>query len=494
MAKVFEFRPHTKSLSDKISGVIPVNTSVIFRRLEKGHTAYFSSTADLDGFGVIAGVKTIVMVIKPTADTKLLQDNGADKLEITGGDISGTGLTEGTVNTVNTDAVVNNTWSLVIAEFSGGIDFSTDLEIDVTANIDIMNVICYDEILSALQKSKLWDEFNHLNSISTPTIIRPHISVDPTDCVFCHDYQLGHANDLSGNGLDGYIVGGGIDFGSEGAVFSGGVNTNYIKVDDNALLDIPNNLTLEVMVLQRSTSSYQGTSSRAWGSPAAYSIALNTTRVFLNSPDGWWNSNYVINADKQWHYIILTFDASNNMILYVNGVNRNSMVTTLGSYAASTRYIKIGAHSTAFDGIIKFVRLLPVALTEPQIQASWNKIARQAVFNESMFNQLPDQRSYTAGMWAGNWQVSSGTFTVTEDSTGTYIECSANGVIQYTGVDLSVYHENGFIKRIVGDISGDQGDTVDNATNIAWVNNSLSVTLTTGQKLYDLVITKGEEV
>ena len=177
MPKLFEFAPNTRSFLDKTSGTVPTNTSVVFRRLEKGHAAHFSAAADLDGFGVVEGVKTIAMVVKPTANTKLLQDNGVDKLEIAAGSISGTGLTECTVNTVDTDAVANGDWSLVIAEFSGGIDFTTDLEIDVTAVTDIVSIVCYDEILGGLQKGKLWDEFNHLSPVSTPNIVRHHIPV-----------------------------------------------------------------------------------------------------------------------------------------------------------------------------------------------------------------------------------------------------------------------------------------------------------------------------
>ena len=59
--KLFEFRPHTRSLVNRISGVVPLNTSVIFRRTSKGHAAHFSSTADLDTFGIVDGVKSVVM-------------------------------------------------------------------------------------------------------------------------------------------------------------------------------------------------------------------------------------------------------------------------------------------------------------------------------------------------------------------------------------------------------------------------------------------------
>lgn len=394
MAKVFEFRPHTKSLSDKISGVIPVNTSVIFRRMEKGHTAYFSSTADLDGFGVIAGVKTIAMVIKPTADTKLLQDNGADKLEITGGDISGTGLTEGTVNTVNTDAVVNNTWSLVIAEFSGGIDFSTDLEIDVTANIDIMNVICYDEILSALQKSKLWDEFNHLNAISTPTIIRPYISVDPTGSVLCHNHQQGNANDLSGNGNDGVPTL--IDWGIDGARFNG-VNS-YIQSSNTGMTDT--NYFIELLLKPVDITTDQYVCDQVAGDKRA--IRLGYQNNYFNFYDGAYPTGtaadtQILATINEWQYLVMGTDGT-SVFGYKNGVKLVEEVGTWTAAGGSAFRMGCSGAGASFSSMsIKFVKVHNSILTEPQIQANWNKIARLVDTQAMDKNLLPDQRVITAG-------------------------------------------------------------------------------------------------
>ena len=143
------------SLIEQISGVKAVNTLARFKPSRIGQSLYFSTSADLDGFGVFTGVKTIVFVIKPTADTKLFLDNNADKLEITGSNYSGTGLTECTVNTVNTDVASFGKWQLVIAEFSAGISFATDLEIDPTAIMSLgFKILLYDEILTT--EAKIW--------------------------------------------------------------------------------------------------------------------------------------------------------------------------------------------------------------------------------------------------------------------------------------------------------------------------------------------------
>ena len=500
MKPIFQFTPNSRQFMDRISGSVPANTSVVFRRLEKGYSAYFNNTADLDSFGVVTGVKTIAMVIKPTADTKLLQDDGTDRIEINGGNISGMGLTECTVNTVNTDAVSNNVWSLVIAEFSGGIDFSTDLEIDVTADIDIVSIVCYDTILSNLEKGNLWYNFNHMSPTSTATTINHHIPVDPTGSVLCHDYQNwrgGIIPDLSGNGNDG-TVNGFVDCGINGARFDG---ISYFNAGQDSSLDV-SHITIETLLYLETL-------------PGAYKRLISkgkVTGVVGSNPAGAWELNFLNGVNKfdfilnlttngkqvvigdlallakQLYYVVCTYDGL-TMKMLVNGIPRGSASFTDTIKTKATDLL-IGVYS----GGKKFTRISSYALTEAKIQANWNEIANQAIFNEPMFNQLPDSRSYTTGMYLENWQVSSGTFTVNEDSTGTYIECTGNGVIQYKGIDFSMYKENGFIKKIVGDISSDQGVTVDTAVNVAFASNVLSVTLTTGQKLYELVITKGEEV
>ena len=163
MTTILDINFNKGKFKNEVSGIIPTNSNVVVKVTEKGRSAYFSSTSELNGYGILSGAKTVAMVIKPTDNSKLLLDNGSDKLEITGGNYSGTGLTECTVNNIDTDAASLNQWQLVIAEFSGGIDFSTDFEIDVTADVYISYCLLSDSILTTLQKETLYQKF--LNDI-----------------------------------------------------------------------------------------------------------------------------------------------------------------------------------------------------------------------------------------------------------------------------------------------------------------------------------------
>jgi len=89
------------------------------------------------------------------------------------------------------------------------------------------------------------------------------------------------------------------------------------------------------------------------------------------------------------------------------------------------------------------------------------------------------------------YTIDSGTFRVKEDATGKYIDCVTNGTITFEGVNLGDLVGNGYIKTLTGDLSGDSGDTVDNASNVAWILDKLTLTMTAGQVLRNILITRG---
>jgi len=134
-------------------GTKGVLTSGEFKRTDKNYAVYFNGTStDFDSGVTLTGIKTIVTYLLPADNTKLLLDGGADKLEITGGSFSGTGLTQNYVNNSDTDVYTQNAWQCVISEFSAGIDFSTDLEITPTAGTYVLSVFAYDYLLTSDQR------------------------------------------------------------------------------------------------------------------------------------------------------------------------------------------------------------------------------------------------------------------------------------------------------------------------------------------------------
>ena len=96
------------------------------------------------------------------------------------------------------------------------------------------------------------------------------------------------------------------------------------------------------------------------------------------------------------------------------------------------------------------------------------------------------------GNFPSNWKIDSGTFVIAEDSTSKYISCTGNGTITFSGLGFSGYNGNGFIKKLTGDLVSDEGGTVDAATNVSFTNSRLTLTMTSGQKVRDIVIKTGE--
>lgn len=217
MSKIAKIIINKNSLREIFTSVNPVNTNGIFKQTDKGHAIYLDNTADLDGYGVFSNVKTIVFAIRPFGNTKLFLDNNSDKLEINGGNYSGTGLTENTVfinSETDTDAASFNQWQMVISEFNGGINFATDLEIDPTSNIYLgYEIIMYDHILTQIEKNNLYQEF--LNSKPLGATKRNFHYPKPTDLSneagLVAAYNMipsnGELVDISGNGYTGVIEG-----------------------------------------------------------------------------------------------------------------------------------------------------------------------------------------------------------------------------------------------------------------------------------------------
>jgi len=97
----------------------------------------------------------------------------------------------------------------------------------------------------------------------------------------------------------------------------------------------------------------------------------------------------------------------------------------------------------------------------------------------------------TQSAFVDGYRIGGGTFRVKEDATGKYIECVTNGTILYDGIDLSAPVGNGFIRKLTGDLSGDQGGTISAASAVSWASNTITITMTSGQKYRTMAITRG---
>jgi len=157
-------------------------------------------------------------------------------------------------------------------------------------------------------------------------------------------------------------------------------------------------------------------------------------------------------------------------------------------------------------GINSLDGAISIGYAEYYTQSSNNSLQHMRVFNEIQsasehesfareYNHLTIFRSDFSNDRADGaagppekWAITSGAFKMTEDVDGKYLECTSDGVVSFPFIDLSESEENGYIMTLRGDLSSDEGLTVDSAANVSFADNTLNFTMTAGQKLREVNI------
>ena len=193
----------------------------------------------------------------------------------------------------------------------------------------------------------------------------------------------GEVQDGSGSGLNGTVRGGAVNAATTPAlptnpgtcrygVFDG--VDDYIEIADNTELDVPNELTISAWVYMRSMPTELHT---IVSKDTNYEFHIdNLGRVYW-----WWEvANFRTTgfsiALNRWYHIAVTY-RSGSQTIYVDGISRatNNYVGTLPQ---NNLPVYIGTDwnfiSRAFDGYIDEVNILPVHLSQAQVQALMNQV------------------------------------------------------------------------------------------------------------------------
>jgi hypothetical protein len=193
----------------------------------------------------------------------------------------------------------------------------------------------------------------------------------------------GNANDESGNGNDGTIMGPTLTtdrFGNPDSAYSFDGTDDYIRVPDNDSLDLSDGLTIMAWIKSENTEGARdivvkwndNTSDRSYifkdwdyGDKLSIELAKENNEVLASL-----QSTTSI-ATGEWIFVATTFD-SNTVKLYLNGAQDTSSTAT-GIIRASATDMLIGAVFTwggiyqNFDGVIDDVRIYNRALTPDEI-------------------------------------------------------------------------------------------------------------------------------
>jgi hypothetical protein len=451
---------------DRVSATIPTNTGVVMVGTEKGIALRFGATDDLDGYGVVSGVKTIALVIRPTANTKLLQDDGADVLEISGGVYVASGMTATYVNNVSSTTAPSDVWQLVIAEFSGGVSFATDLEIDVTAATDIAVVWMSDEI-SATARADLYADFLRRYHISKPMETNKG-TVDQIVSWSAAANLRADGRTVSSGDLDGLNVASGSVVAVEGG-----------KQGDNEILGPERNTDSNAI------ANIDGVEADNDPSPVWFNLNLNGTgaNIFENQSSYVSLGNYAFHAESN--------DTPTHDARIFHAIQLYESLQHGKTYKLSidARHVGIGGDWAVGIGTFSnSTTLLIATLTSSDIIFTTYELYFTHVKDETD-NLVIKENSLTndGGVYIDNFSVKEVISPIQKQ-----VVALENTTLQIQGINLSEFVGNGWIKSLGGSLSAEAGQTVDAATNVSYTDNTLTITLTAGQTLTGIAITPTE--
>ena len=183
---------------------------------------------------------------------------------------------------------------------------------------------------------------------------------------------------------------------------------------------------------------------------------------------------------------------------YINGVDTDTITSRdwVDIVITSSTNVDMSAVTLALNNatygnlIFDDLRFYSTELTLQNAKDYHNKIAKQVLLTDNCSDYGAD--GITQSNHIGVYTINSGAFKVSEDSTSKYIECVSNGVIETPYDNLDSY-ENGYLKIVDGDLLGDEGSTVDDASAFAVSGTVLQITMTAGQKLRKFEIERGVE-
>lgn len=371
MGKQFELILSLGTFRDSYNGVAGTNSGFSYTKQERGLALRGTSGDTVTFTEVVTGVKTILFGIKKAADSKIFLDNAADKLEITGGSLSGTGLTQAYVDGVDTDVVGNSNYHFVIAEFSAGISFATNVKIAPSSLIELADkIILYDSILSEKERSNAFRDYLSPKGLGTEKFPKAMPEQKPTslnESGLVAAYNMisspgGVLTNISGGGSNGVIDGpiqslqglvfDGVDDIVTGTAIAISPATDDITVCSYFYMD-----NLSGIKLLLGNGSQLGN---------AFGLSFNAQVFSFQRILATVNKGVSGNIAVGWNTAVGIFDQSTDSLkLYINGILQSGTATPGNIGVANA--LKIGARvggARPYKGIISELSVYKRVFTE----------------------------------------------------------------------------------------------------------------------------------
>jgi hypothetical protein len=308
----------------------------------------------------------------------------------------------------------------------------------------------------------------------------------------------GNANDESGNGNNGTVNGATLTtdrFGNANKAYSfDGVN-DFVKVLDNDLLDLTQNLTLSAWISPNSVINEQAIIGKGKiSSQTGYSLLHN---VLIPKKTGISIQNQPIPASEAhinsstlnlntWYQLVGTYNGS-KLKLYVNGILVDTVSTSIQLMPNSLTDLYIGCELSGFrffNGKIDDIGIWNRALTQQEITALFNSCGKNlAISPANNSKMIGTNATFTATVSDTNpsyiWLSNLGQGFQTLNNFGQYSGTSTN-TMSISNVQLS----NHMVPIRAISTSGNCKDT----SNIAYIK--ITDTCITKVTKYDTITTK----
>ena len=262
----------------------------------------------------------------------------------------------------------------------------------------------------------------------------------------------GNANDESGNGLNGVVNGATLTtdrFGNSNSAYNFNGTSDFIKVLDNDLLDLTQNLTLSAWISPNSVVNEQAVFGKGKiSSQTGYSLLHNvlipekTGISIQNQPipvsEAHINSS-TLNLNT-WYQLLGTYNGS-ELKLYLNGVLVKTTTTSLQLMPNSLTDLFIGCELSGFrffNGKIDDVGIWNRALSQQEITQLFNQ--NQCTTNITVTDTLiinVGQLSYT------NPIAYSNNITIAPNPASTQININFNNISDLNGGSIKIINSLG---------------------------------------------------
>jgi hypothetical protein len=262
----------------------------------------------------------------------------------------------------------------------------------------------------------------------------------------------GNANDQSGNELNGVVNGATLTadrFGNSNSAYNFNGTSDFIKVLDNDLLDLTQNLTLSAWISPNSLVNEQAIFGKGKiSSQTGYSLLHN---VLIPEKTGISIQNAPIPASEAhinsstlnlntWYQLVGTYNGS-ELKLYLNGVLVDTVSTSLQLMPNSLTDLFIGCELSGFrffNGKIDDIGIWNRALTLQEVTQLFNQ--NQCVTNITVTDTLiinVGQLSYTNPVTYAN------NITIYPNPANTQVNISFNNITDLTGGNINIINSLG---------------------------------------------------